>query len=313
MPLPLLMAGGAALGALAGAIPYKSSSNSTSGINLSPASLLELQANGILGQGLTDFSSLVGAGPGQSDVTSALGANRDLAELLRRYSQEGGSLPTSGDISGANSLAAQLFQGQRTAMGQAFEDQRVQANRKAALMGRAADDPILAAKLAQEQTRQGAMLDANQGAFAAQYAMDQPMQRLGFMQGRAGVLGGLASQALANRQALMAMGEGIQTNERNFRLQTGTRWGNQETTSGGGLGGALKGAIGGMGAGLSMGSALGGMGAMSMPSAPAGSFSMAPMVSNMGSFFNRANPFSGAAGPNLAFTRPSPMDPGWSG
>jgi hypothetical protein len=51
---------------------------------------------------------------------------------------------------------------------------------------------------------------------------------------------------MANRQALMSMGQSIQGNERQFRLGTATRTTNQEQSSGGGLGGAISGAIGGM-------------------------------------------------------------------
>jgi hypothetical protein len=154
--------------------------------------------------------------------------------------------PDAGDIQRGNSIADNMFRSQQLALNNMFQDQSVQANRQAALMGRSMNDPILAAKLAQEQTRQQGMLDAQKGAFGMNYAMNNRMELLGQ---RANVLGGLASQALANRQNLAAMGEGIMNNERQFRLATATHYGTQEQSSGGGLGGFLTGAIAGAGAG----------------------------------------------------------------
>lgn len=251
MPLPLaLILGGAAIGGLAGAMKDKSQTSYTSGLNMSPESMLELFGKGQLERGARGFEDMVNAGPGQSDITAGLGASRDLAAMLDQYSK-GGYLPTDADRSTAGDLASKLFNPQRVAMGQAFEDQTTAANRQAALMGRSMNDPILRAKLAQEQTRQSALLEANQNAFATQFAMDSPLKRLGFASDRANVLGGLASQALANRQALASMGQGIMEGERNFRLQTAERHGTQNTESGGGLKGAINGGL--AGAGTAMG------------------------------------------------------------
>jgi hypothetical protein len=188
-----------------------------------------------------------------------------------------------------------LFGARRTALGQSFEDQLMQSNRQAALMGRAQNDPILKAKLAQEQIRQQAMLDAEQGGLATQLAMQLPGQRLGFAQQRSQILGGLATQAMANRQALAALGSGIMNSERGFRLDTGLRFNtgtantqatsnmfsntavqslsnlfsntnssqttnatsNSTGTSGGGFKGAVAGGLGGAAAGIKLGGALG--------------------------------------------------------
>lgn len=256
-PMIAAAAGGAILGGVAGYQKDVVTQNSSSGVNLKPISGLEASANSGMGIDYNLLRQLVGAGPGQSDVSSSLGASRDLAAMLKAYSLEGGADPTSGDISRAGSLADMLFKSQRVQMEQGFGDQLTQANRQAALMGRGVNDPILKAKLATEQTRQAAVLNAQQGGWATQYAMQQPLQRLGFATDRANVLGGLASQAMANRQALLSMGSNIQANERNWRLSTSDKWSNGEQASGGGLKGAITGGLAGMSTGMS---AMGGMG-----------------------------------------------------
>lgn len=249
------LAVGAGLGALSGAM--KSEKKTSSGLDLAEEGELERMAR--LGQG-TDYNALRGmvdAGPGQGDVSNAYGAQKDLAAMLKQYS-EGGYLPSGADIATGQKYAGLLFQGQREAMNQAFNDQSTEANRQAALMGRSMNDPILRAKLAQEQNRQSAQLNANQGSFATQMALQQPGMRLGFAQDRTNVLSGLATQAMANRQALLSMGQSIQNSERNFRVQTATRWGKEE--SGGGLKGAISGALGGASMGMNAARLFGGGG-----------------------------------------------------
>lgn len=237
---------GAGLGALGGLFGSKTETESK--VNMAPASELEH----LTGQGIrSDYAAMqgmVGAGAGQSDVAAGTASQRDLAALLQQYSQ-GGYLPSQADISSSNDLAAKLFGAQRLGMQQSFGDQLTQANQQAALMGRSGDDPILKAKLAQEQTRQASMLDAQQGSWAQQFALNQPMQRLGFAQDRAGILGGLATQAMANRQALLSLGQGINQMEFGNRLQAAGKTTTQ--SYGGGLGGMFSGMIGGAGAGMS--------------------------------------------------------------
>jgi hypothetical protein len=117
------------------------------------------------------------------------------------------------------------------------------------------------------------------------------MQRLGFAQDRANVLGGLATQAMSNRQTLASMGQSIQQADQTWRLNTGTKWGTQNTESGGGAKGAISGGI------AAGGAAMGLMGGM-------GSFSAAPAATsaagNMGgsSYFQGSNPY-GMAGQGL--------------
>lgn len=147
-------------------------------------------------------------GPGAEDVGNFTGSQRDLASMLQQYSQ-GGFMPGQEDIGRANDLAGQLFQAQRVAQTQAFQDQLTMANRAAARSGRGVNDPILRNKLAQEQTRQSALLEAQQGGFAAQYAQSLPGQRLNFAQQRVGVLGELSGQAWNNQTNLYNTGMNI--------------------------------------------------------------------------------------------------------
>jgi hypothetical protein len=257
----LLIAGGAAVaGGIAGSMADKSSQ--TSGLNISGASPEELAARKQMMEAFSQYGQMVQGGPGQSDVTAGLGAQRDLASMFGQYAQNGG-MPTGEDISQSNGIANNLFGAQRVAQQQSFMDQQRQFNQRAALMGTNPNDPVFANKLAQEQTRQGAYLQGQQGSFAQQLALGQPERRLGFAQQQAGILGGLATQAMFNRQTLAAMGEGIMTGDRNFRLQSASHYGNTE--SGGGLAGALKGGLAGFGAGAGAASGLDAMGAFGKP------------------------------------------------
>lgn len=206
---------------------------------------------GQLEQNYNIFQNYINAGPGQSDVTAGYEAQKGLASMYGDYAQSGG-LPSQGDINTSNQFASQLFAPQQTALNQSFTDQNIEANRRAALMGRSLNDPILAAKLATEQTRQSQFLNSQMGSAASQMALALPGQRLGFEQQKAGILSGLATQAMSNRQQLMAMGEGLMNNERNWRISTAQR--NNTSESGGGFGGFLTGALGGAGAGMSLAS-----------------------------------------------------------
>ena len=101
--------------------------------------------------------------------------------------------------------------------------------------------------------------------------MSLPQQRAQFAQM-------LSQQALQNRGALFGAGQQALANERQFRLQSGTRFGEQTTESGGGFGGFLTGALGGAGAGLGVANQLAGNRALN----------------SVGDFFNRQG--SGAGG-----------------
>jgi hypothetical protein len=246
--------GGALLGGLAGA---QGQSSRTSRI-LPTASAFENQLNKDVEGQWKSFQELLNAGPGQEYMGQSVEAQNDLASLLKQFAN-GGFMPGQQDISQANSLAQSLFAPQQTAMQQAFQDQQVMGQRAAAKLGRGAADPVLMNKLAQEQTRQQQMLQSQMGSYATQYAQQMPQMRLGYQQDFTNVKMGLASQAMANRQALLSMGNNMLGNERNFRLGASS----QETKSGGGLAGMISGALGGLGTGLGAANMMSGF---SMPS-----------------------------------------------
>lgn len=256
----LLIGGTAGLGAIAGS--QKDKSDQTYGVNLGPESDLQKLSESGVSSDYTRLRQITDSM--DSNINAGLDAQKDYAAMLGDFSK-GGFLPGTQDFSNANTFAQQAFAPQQVALQQAFQDQTINANRQAALMGRQGNDPILQAKLALEQTRQQAMLNAQQGSFATQYAQQMPAMRLGYAGQRADVLGGLASQALANRQALASMGSSILGNERNWQYQTAQHYGHQE--SGGGLKGAIEGGLAGASMGMNM---VRGMGAMpgAMPSTP---------------------------------------------
>lgn len=247
---------GGIVGAVGGAQKDKAQGSQVSQVFADPAGAQEIQAQQASQAGLGGFQAGVEAGPGISDIQSSVGASRDLASQLQAMSKTGG-VPGAADIQGQQGLAGQLFGGRRTAITNNFADQQAQYAQQAALQGRNPLDPVFRNKLAQEQTRQLGQLDAEQNAFATQQAMNQPFQRLALSQQRQQLLGGLATQALSNRQALASLGSQLQSQQQNYRLQTATRTGQGQSQSGGGLQGAISGGLAGIGAGASAGAALG--------------------------------------------------------
>jgi hypothetical protein len=209
---------------------------------------------GLVQQDYESMRAFADAGPNQTDYTKGVGAQRDLADMLKKYS-EGGYMPTAQDISSSNQLAQGLFQPRQVGLQQAFSDQTVEANRRAALQGRSMNDPMLAAKLGIEQTRQQAMLGAETNSWAQQYAMSQPGQRLGYATDRTNMLSQLANQAVQNRQAILGLGSQLGSGLREWRLNSA----DSSTVSGGGLKGAVAGWVSGAKAGMDLTS-----GAMSM-------------------------------------------------
>jgi len=258
MPIGAALAGGAAIGAIAGSQKNVTDQSSTSGLILDPASQQETKARDTMMGAFDQYGNMVNAGPGQSDVSNAYSNNQSLAAMLGQYAK-GGYNPTDSDISGANSLFAKLFQPQQTALNQSFDTQNQNFNKQAALMGRDPNDPVFRSKLAYQQSRDQQLLSAQQNSAAQQYAMQQPFQRLNFAQQQNGVLNGLATQAMANRQALASMGQGIMNSERQFRLLSAGKWSDSQQSSGGGLQGALNGAMAGMGTGAKLASGFGSM------------------------------------------------------
>ncbi len=268
---------GSAVGAVGGLLGKNTSgaSGETSGIRLGSASGLEQQATGAIGANFDQLQQFTDLGPGASDVTAGLGANRDLAALLQQYQQTGGA-PSSQDIGQAQSFAGQMFAGQRIGAQQSALEAQQQFSQQAAIQGRGGLDPIFRNKVAQQQQQQEALIGANQGAFAAQQAQQFSQNRLGFAAQRSNVLGGLASQALSNRQALVGMGSQLQAAERNFRLASGEKYGTGSKTNSepGGPLQALSGGLSGFASGVQ---AVGGI-AKLFPADTTGSSANNPVV-----------------------------------
>lgn len=283
----LVIGGLAVAGGVAGAIGKKSEGEASQGLNLSDPTALEGKAGAITSGNLGQMEDLTEAGPGTYDVKNSLGASRSLAEMLQHYQQTGGA-PEQDDIKTGNSLAAQLFAPQHEQLRQGFTDQGYMAGQQAAAMGRDPNDPVLQAKLRTGFMNNEATLNSQQGAFGTNYAMNLPGQRLGYANQRANLLGGLATQAMNNRAAMLGYGSQVLGAERNFRVATADHWGNQKETSGGGLGGALSGAISGAGAGFSI---AGGMGAFGAGGGVASR--MAGSTSGVMSGFNSSTPMFG--------------------
>lgn len=239
---------GAALGGIAGAIPKKESQ--TSSVQLSDPTAFETLLQKNLQRNFQGLSDLTNAGPGAGDITAANDQARQFAQQLQSYAQSGG-LPSQTDINSSNQIADQLFSARRVQQQQAFTDQNQRLAQLAVSLGRPVNDPILQAKLAQEQTRQASSLGAEQQGYATQLALNQPFQRLGFQQQALGVSQALASQALQNRAALLNSGLSLYQNQQNFRLSTATQ--NRTGESGGGVAGALGGIASGLGAGVGIG------------------------------------------------------------
>jgi len=238
---------GLGAGAVSGAMGKRR--EDSSGITLSAASDTETGALGLQNRGMAGLEDLTNAGPGLSDVQNATSAGRSFSSMLEEYSRTGG-IPTADDISTGNNLAGGLFNQRRTQLEQNFNDQNTEASRLAARLGRGVDDPIIQAKLRTGFMKDQALLDAEQSDYGNTIAMNLPGARLGYAQQNVGLLDSMAAKAFSNRAAITALGSNIVNSERNFRLQTGERWGKSQ--QGGGLGDALTGGIAGLGAGLGM-------------------------------------------------------------
>lgn len=244
--MPMFMAAGALAGGIGGAIKKGPKMQlSALGQEGQASSLAALQA----------YRNLVGVGPNATDVSASLDASRGFANQLNNISSSG-----LYDMAAGNRLAQQQFGGQRQAMEQQFQDQMTQANRSAAMSGRSSNDPILRARLAQEQSRQSAMLNAQQSSAAVDLGRQSTTDMLGLQGQRVGLLQGLSDQAFGNQQNLFGMGSSALQQDFGRQLASAQ----YEQSRGGGIGGALTGMAAGAGAGAQMGQ---GMNAMSNQSA----------------------------------------------
>lgn len=252
--------GGAIIGAIGGAMGQHGSSHSSgsSGVDLAPASGLENTATTNIGNDYGSLQAMVNAGPGQQDVTNAYNQQGAYSSMLSEFARTGGAASPE-DIARAQQQASLQFAPQQVALNQSFEQEQMRAKQLAAQLGRPINDAYIQAQLGKERMNSQQMLAANQGAFIGQQSQQNALSRLGYTAQLTDVQNSLASQAMANRQALLSIGQGIQGSERNFRLGTATRWGQQNgtTDSGGGLGGAISGGLAGAGMGMNFASTLG--------------------------------------------------------
>lgn len=240
--------GGALLGGILGG--QKEEETSVKTLNVKGETRQETEARKLAEEQLKSLRDLITQqGPGAQDIQAGYQSQVDFANQLQQMAQRG-LLPTEADTFYANRTAGQLLAPQQVQLQQSLEDERTRVARLAGQMGRVQGDPILQAKLAQARLQGEAQLGAQQQALATNIAMQLPGQRLGLMEQAAGIRSGLASQALQNRQTLLNLGTGIQSQLQNFRL--GSAGSTVTTQSGGGLVGALTGAIGGAGAGLNL-------------------------------------------------------------
>lgn len=246
---------GGALGAITGGSGSRSSSNNTSGVILQEAGKLEKDAYGGTQNSYNNLQGIIGYGPSASDYRTGVQSQRDLAGLLSEYQANGG-LPTTTDINASNDISNNLYAARRTALSQTFQDQNTEAERLAARLGRPINDPILQAKLRTGFMRQSDALNAEQQGTAQQLALQLPGQRLGYAQQRSSILSGLGDQAIQNQNYLLGIGSNLTNMERQWRFNTGEKYGNQSNQSGGGFSGAVSGAISGAAGGMGLGNAL---------------------------------------------------------
>jgi hypothetical protein len=256
---------GALLGGIAGGQGDKSKQTTTTSVNMRSIDQLNrgrsgLEATGVKAQEdyFSQLQALLGQGPGASEVTAGLQSQNSLADLIQSMVGSGG-LPNQAQIGQAQGYASQIFDPQRVAMQQSFQDQDIASQRLAAKLGRSGADPILRNKLAQEQTRQQAMLQSQQGAFASEQAMQQPQRQLQLAEALAQVRGGLASQALQNRQTLLGLGNQLAQSERDYRLRAAGSTSETRGVSGGGQAGQISGALAGAGMGMNLAGGLSSM------------------------------------------------------
>jgi hypothetical protein len=230
-----LIAGGiSAAGGIAGALGKKNSQMDWGNYN---------KSRGVMDSATSGYQSAL-----QNEFAQGSAGQMDFANMLKQYAQDGG-IPNGTDVSRANSYAKDMFGSRRIQQAQNFQDQLTSANRQAAMSGRGVNDPILRAKLAQEQTRQADVLGAEQQGFAAQFAMQQPGQRLGYMGQRADTLVSRGQNALGAQQNLFNMGQagagsalqaqGMSFQEQQAQVSPLQRIGGVLSSIGGGIGSAM--------------------------------------------------------------------------
>jgi hypothetical protein len=238
--LPLAIGAGALIGGLAG-------SKSAPDRQISD---LERYAGEQSLNSLRAYSNLTGYGANSKDVAAGAQAQRDFGDLLKNYQSAG-----MYDFGAGRQLAEQQYAPQRQLMQQAFQDQLAEANKQAALMGRNTNDPILRARLAQDQARQSMALNAQQAAASMGFAREAVTDRLGLAGQRAESLFNFGNTALTNQSQLFGMSNTALQSERANSYQQQQL----DAHKGGGWMGALTGALQGASAGMGIAQGLSAM------------------------------------------------------
>lgn len=282
-----IVAGTAIAGAIAGSKKDKSTTSQSS------SSTSEVLAEAA-GQQETDARNLAFKQIGDLDTRLRSLESSGVLQNLDRLMQELGQAPSAERIRQAQAFTQDVFAPAEESIQQAFQDQETAFARRAAQMGRSSADPILAAKLAQQQVRERSLLESQKTAFRAQESVNAPLRQF---QNQLAGLGGLSQQAAANRQAVFSLGSDFANTMMNYRLATATRTnqtaGTSTTESGGGLKGAITGAMGGAAAGLNIASGAGLFSAASFAPMTSAPMVSAPMGPSVGSAFGMQGPSSG--------------------
>ena len=284
MPPVVIAARIGAIGTVAGAVigsqPQTQQQQTTTVMEKKPAPMSpEYQA--ALAQQQAAYGALSGMKPAD------MGSYNSLMEKLIAS----GGLPSKQQLGQAQNFAGQIFNPQQIALQQMFAEQLTKANQQAAIMGRSGDDPILKAKLAQQQTNSQLLLNAQQGALATQIGLQIPMNQFQFGQAQANTTLTAAQQALQNKMAMFNAANAIANQQAQMQanLIGATQTSSGTTTSGGGVGGAIAGGLAGLAGGLNAGASIANMagGLPNVTFAPSNAGSLAPT-----NYFSGSNPFS---------------------
>lgn len=240
---------GAGVGAIGGM--FGKPSSSTTRIETGDATNLQKSIEPVDVSAFKELADMLQFGAGAGDVRAGRGAQLNFADMLAQYSKNGG-IPDQAGMAQNMQAAKLAFSGQQTAIDQSLEQSRQAYARQAAISGRGPNDPVFMGMMNQERMRAQERLGAQETQFAA---FGLPQQRLQYTAQLADVRGNLASQAMSNRQALLSLGNNLNSSERQWRLGQASR--TTEGSEGGGMSGMFGGALAGAGAGFGLGSKMG--------------------------------------------------------
>jgi hypothetical protein len=247
VPVPLIAAGVGALGSAVGGALSNRGSGTQMPVLPGASPLQQYLQGGLQGQ-YGDLAGFMNPGEGPLSGAAAQGAygqsTSALSQALQQYASQGG-MPNQQQIAAGTASAQAQFAPQQQQLQQSFYYQDQGNKRQEALLGRGGNDPILQAKLAQSQGFQQQQLNAQQGAYGNQLAMQMPQNQLGALGQQNQLLGGIYQQALANRQYLLSTGSQLLGQQYGYQL--GAAGQQMDFSKGGGLGGAIAGGVAGLG------------------------------------------------------------------